>query len=53
MWETRPNNADWDCSKTPIVQEILMIQNLHQVEQCALLEVIRLCPISWMCKKQT
>ena len=34
-------NAVWDCFKTPILQEILRIQNLHQVEHCALLEVIR------------
>ena len=42
MWETLPNNADWDCFKTPILQEILRIQNLHQVEHCAFLEVIQL-----------
>ena len=42
MWETLPNNADWDCFKTPILQEIMRIQNLHQVEHCAFLEVIRL-----------
>ena len=35
MWETLPNNADWDCFKTPILQEIFRIQNLHQVEYCA------------------
>ena len=28
--------------KTPILQDILRIQNLHQVEHCAFLEVIRL-----------
>ena len=27
MWETLPNNADWDCFKTPILQEILKTQN--------------------------
>ena len=43
MWETLPNNADWDCFKTPILQEILRIQNLHQVEHCAFLKVIHLC----------
>ena len=42
MWETQPNNAGWDCFKTPNLQEILRIQNLHQVEHCAFLEVIRL-----------
>ena len=42
MWETLPNNADWDCFKTPILQEILRIQSLRQVEHCAFSEVIRL-----------
>ena len=51
MWETLPNNADWDCFKTPILQEILRIQNLRQVEHCAFLEVIRL--FQSVCKKQT
>ena len=52
--ETLQNNAGWDCFKTPILQEILRIQNLHQVEHCAFLEVIHtFIPISWMCKKQT
>ena len=32
MWETLQNNADWDYFKTPILQEILRIQNLHQRE---------------------
>ena len=32
MWETLPNNADWDCFRTSILQEFLRIQNLHQVE---------------------
>ena len=41
-WETLHNNADWDCFKTPILQEILRMQNLHQVEHCPVSEVIRL-----------
>ena len=53
MWETLPNNADWDCFKTQILQEILRIQNLLQVEHCAFLEVIHLFRSAWMCKKQT
>ena len=53
MLETLPNNADWNSFKTPILQEILRIQNLHQVEHCAFLEVIHFVPISRMCKKQT
>ena len=40
MWETLPNNAGWDFFKTPILREILRIQNLHQVEHCAFWEVI-------------
>ena len=41
MWVILPNKADWDCFQTPILQEILRIQNLHQEEHCAFLEVIR------------
>ena len=39
MMEILPNNADWDCFKTPILREILRIQNLRQVERYAFLEV--------------
>ena len=28
MWETLPNNADWDCFKTPTLQEILRMLHL-------------------------
>ena len=42
MWETLQNNADWDCFKTPILQELLRIPNPHQVEHCAFSEAIRL-----------
>ena len=42
MWEILQNNADFDCFKTPILQEILRIQNLHRVEHCAFSEAIRL-----------
>ena len=42
MWETLQNNADWDCFNTPILQEILRIQNLRQVEHCPFSEAIRL-----------
>ena len=31
MWEILLSNADWDCFKTPISQEILKIQNPHEV----------------------
>ena len=42
MWETLQNYADWDCFKTPILQEILRTQNLILVEHYVFLEVIRL-----------
>ena len=42
MWETLPNNADWDCCKTLTLREILRIQNPIRVEHCAFLEVIHL-----------
>ena len=42
MWVLLPNKADWDCFKTPILQEILRIQNPLLGEHCAFLEVIRL-----------
>ena len=41
MWEMLQNDADWDCFKTPILQQILRIQNLRQVERCAFYEAIR------------
>ena len=46
------NNAGWDCSKTPILQEILRTQNLLLVEHCVL-GSHTFVPMSWMCKKQT
>ena len=41
MWEVLRNNADWDCFKTPILQEILRTRNLLQVEHCVFSEVTR------------
>ena len=46
-------NADWDCFKSPILQEILRIQNLHQVELCAFFGSHTFVLNSLMCKKQT
>ena len=42
MWEILPNNTDWDCFKTLILQEILRIQNLLRVEHCAYSDATRL-----------
>ena len=41
MWETLHINADWDCFKTPILREILRIENQLRAEHCAFWEVIR------------
>ena len=42
MWVILLNNADWDCFKTPILREILRIQNPLLEEHYAFLEVIHL-----------
>ena len=54
MWETLPNNADWDCFKTPILQEILRIENKSTSGgTLCVFGSHTFVPISWMCKKQT
>ena len=53
MLVTLQNNVDWDCFKTPILWEILRIQNPLLEEHCAFWEVHTFVPISWMCQKQT
>ena len=53
MWVILQKNAGWDCFKTPILQEILRIQSLHQVEHLCIFGSHTFVPISWMCKKQT
>ena len=42
MWVILQNNAGWDCFKTPILGEILRIQNPLLEEHYLFLEVIRL-----------
>ena len=53
MWVILQNNADWNCFKTPILREILRIQNPLLEEHCAFFGSRTFVPISWMCKKQT
>ena len=53
MWEILPSNADWDCFRILILQEILKIQNPLLEERCASFGSHTFVPISWMCKKQT
>ena len=52
MWAILQNNAGWDCFKTPILQEILRIQNPSGGTLCVF-GSHTLVPMSWMCKKQT
>ena len=53
MWETLPNTADWDCFKTPILQEILRTRKSTSGGALCILGSHTFDPISWMCKKQT
>ena len=46
-------NADWECFKTLVLQEMLKTQNQNQEEFCAFCGSHSLVPMSWMCKKQT
>ena len=52
-WETLQNNADWDCFKTPILREILRIQNRPPGGTLCIFGSHTFVPTSWMCKKQT
>ena len=53
MWETLPNNADWDCIRTPILREILKIQKSTSGRALCVFGSHTFVPTSWMCKKQT
>ena len=52
MWVILPNNADWDCFKTPTLREILRIQSSSGGTLC-IFGNHTFVPISWMCTKQT
>ena len=53
MWVILPNNADWDCFKTLILQEILRTQKSTSRGTLCVFGSHTFVPISWMCKKQT
>ena len=53
MSETLQNSADWDCFKTPILQETLKTQNQHQEVSFCIFGSETFVPTSCMCKKQT
>ena len=53
MWVILLNNADWDCSKTPILREILRTQKSTSGRTLCIFGSHTFVPISWMCKKQT
>ena len=42
IWVILQNNGDWDCFRTPTLQEILRTQNQLQGEHCVFSEVIHL-----------
>ena len=50
MWVILQNNADWDCFKTPVLREILRIQNPLLEEHCAFFGSHTFVPLSWMCR---
>ena len=53
MWETLPNNADWDCFKTPIFAADLEDSESTPGGTLCVFRSHTFVPISWMCKKQT
>ena len=53
MWETLPNNADWDCLKTPIFAGDLEDSKSTSGGTLCIFGSHTFVPISWMCKKQT
>ena len=52
MWETRPSNADWDCFKTPMLQDLEDSKSTSGGTLCVFGRHT-FVPTSWMCKKQT
>ena len=53
MWETLPNNADWDCFKTPFFAGDLEDSKSTSGGTLCIFGTHTFVPISWMCKKQT
>ena len=53
MWENTAKQCRLGLFQDSDLQEILRIQNLHQVEHCGIFGSHTFVPISWMCKKQT
>ena len=51
MWVILPNNADWDCFKTPSLREILKTKSTSGGTLCVF-GSHTFVPRSWMCKKQ-
>ena len=52
MGETMQNSADWDCFKTPMLQEILSTSRSTPGGILCIFGSHTFVPISWMCKKQ-
>ena len=43
MWEIPQSNADWDCFRSPILREILKIQNPLLEEHCGIFGSYNFC----------
>ena len=52
MWATLQNNADWDCFKTPILQDLEDSKSTSGGTLCVF-GSHTFVPMSWMCEKQT
>ena len=52
MWETLPNNADWDCFKSDFAGDLEDSKSTSGGTLCTS-GSHTFVPISWMCKKQT
>ena len=50
MWETLPNNADWDSQDSDFAGDL---EDSKSGGTLCILESHKFVPISWMCKKQT
>ena len=53
LWVTVLNNADWDCLKTPILQEDLEDSKSTSGRTSSDFGSHTFVPISWMCQEQT
>ena len=53
MWEIQHNNADWDCFKTLILQEMYKDSKSSSGRLLCISRSHTFLPVNWICKKQT